>query len=186
MGAESLLLIFLCVVYGYHATVLLFGTSHCLAIIFGEQQQQQQQQGEGSRYQQRFACKSAATSAVATHARTPLLLHYAAGVTTEDLRSDWQLRHVQHIMPYVACDQATGASATPCCCCCCLLQTSPPRTCSQTGSCAATHPAAPAPAAPRSFWQPGSEFAAVLCCCANSTAGGHCQLKTGQLQEFQQ
>jgi hypothetical protein len=36
MGVESLLLIFLCVVYGYHATVLLFGTSHCLAIIFGE------------------------------------------------------------------------------------------------------------------------------------------------------
>jgi hypothetical protein len=38
MGVESLLLIFLCVVYGYHATVLLFGTSHCLAIIFGEAQ----------------------------------------------------------------------------------------------------------------------------------------------------
>jgi hypothetical protein len=36
MGVESLLLIFLCVVYGYHATVLLFGTSHCLAIILGE------------------------------------------------------------------------------------------------------------------------------------------------------
>jgi hypothetical protein len=38
MGAESLLLIFLCVVYGYHATVLLFGTSHCLAIVLGERQ----------------------------------------------------------------------------------------------------------------------------------------------------
>jgi hypothetical protein len=41
MGAESLLLIFLCVVYGYHALVLLFGTSHCLAIMLGEQQRRQ-------------------------------------------------------------------------------------------------------------------------------------------------
>ena len=40
MGVENLLLIFLCVVYGYHATVLLFGTSHCLALILGKQQQQ--------------------------------------------------------------------------------------------------------------------------------------------------
>lgn len=36
MGTESLLLIFLAVIYGYHAMVLLFGTSHCLGIALGE------------------------------------------------------------------------------------------------------------------------------------------------------
>lgn len=36
MGAESLLLIIAAVVYGYTATMLLFGTLHCLAIVCGE------------------------------------------------------------------------------------------------------------------------------------------------------
>lgn len=36
MGTESFLITFLAVVYGYHALVLLFGTSHCLSILLGE------------------------------------------------------------------------------------------------------------------------------------------------------
>lgn len=35
MGAEGFLLIVAAVVYGYTATMLIFGTAHCLGIIFG-------------------------------------------------------------------------------------------------------------------------------------------------------
>lgn len=35
-GAESYLLLFLAVVYGYHSLMLLFGTSHCCSILLGE------------------------------------------------------------------------------------------------------------------------------------------------------
>jgi hypothetical protein len=35
MGAENFLLIVAAVVYGYNATMLLFGTFHCLSIICG-------------------------------------------------------------------------------------------------------------------------------------------------------
>lgn len=36
MGAESFLLLVAAVVYGYTATMLLFGTVHCFAVICGE------------------------------------------------------------------------------------------------------------------------------------------------------
>lgn len=41
MGAESFLILLAAIVYGYHATLLLFGSLHCLAITCGEQQHMQ-------------------------------------------------------------------------------------------------------------------------------------------------